>query len=298
MKTNLFSALWLIAFSLFVVSCNDDDHNEVPEPKGTLTLSISNLMQLESDEMYEGWIIVNGSPVSTGLFTVDADGKLSQSKFEVEKADLDAATDFILSIEPYPDNDPAPSAIKILGGGFSGSKAEVTAAHGAALGNDFSNIDGKFILATPTTATTDDELSGVWFLDLASGMPSTGLTLPTLPEGWVYEGWAVIGGMPITTGTFTSVDMSDDNGPFSGPDAGPPFPGEDFIQNAPAGLTFPTDLTGGTFVISIEPSPDNSPAPFVFKPLVGMAPSPAMDHYTYAMSSNVMASFPKGKVTR
>ncbi|WP_066632136.1 hypothetical protein [Labilibacter marinus] len=297
MKRIVFPAMWLIALSVIFVSCNEDDHNEVPAPEGMLTLDIDNLMKLESNERYEGWIIVNGAPVSTGTFMVDDMGKLSQSTFKVDKMELSAATDFVLSIEPHPDNDPAPSAIKILGGGFSGASADITAAHGAALGDDFSSVAGKYILATPTTPETTDELSGVWFLDLASGSPATGLTLPTLPSGWVYEGWAVIDGQPVTTGTFTAADMKDNSAPFSGM-GGPTFPGEDFVKNAPAGLTFPTDLTGSTIVISIEPSPDNSPAPFVFKPLVGNVPTPAMDHKTYMMNDNVMGSFPKGSVMR
>ncbi len=104
--------------------------------------------------------------------------------------------------------------------------------------------------------------------------------------------------MPVTSGTFTAVDMADGNAPFSGMGSGPMFPGEDYVNHAPDGLMFPTDLSGATFVISVEPSPDNSPAPFVYKPLVGMAPTPAMDHHTYMMSSNVMSSFPSGSVTR
>ena len=62
---------------------------------------------------------------------------------------------------------------------------------------------------------------------------------------------------------------------------GPPFPGEDYLVNAPMGLTFPTNLAGGTAVISIEPDPDNSPNPFTLKPLVKMIPADAADHVTY-----------------
>ena len=145
----------------------------------------------------------------------------------------------------------------------------------------------------------DGELSGLWFLDLASGSPAIGLDLPVLPSGWKYEGWAVIDGKPVTSGTFSMVDAVDDAAPFSGSDAGgPPFPGEDYVANAPMGLSFPTDLSGATVVVSIEPDPDNSPDPFAFKPLVGMAPTKASDHTTYDMMSNVNGSFPAGSVSR
>lgn len=298
MKKHLIALL--IVPALIFTACNKDEDDDMNvSTSGELKMSLTNLAPSSADEQYEGWIIVNGSPVSTGTFTVDASGMPSATSFTVTASDLSAATDYVLSIEPIPDTDPAPSSIKILGGTFSGTSANVSVAHGAALGNDFSSVAGKFILATPTTTTTDDELSGLWFLDLSSGSPMNALELPALPSGWKYEGWAVINGSPVTSGTFSMSNVVDDNDPFSGSDAsGPPFPGEDYVANAPSGLTFPTDLSGVTMVISIEPSPDNNPAPFAFKPLVGTAPANAMDHTTYDMMSNVSASFPSGSVSR
>lgn len=295
MKKQLF--LFLLIPAIVFTSCNKDE-DEPMMTSGELKLNITNLAPSATGEQYEGWIVVNGTPVTTGTFTVDANGTPSKTTFMVNSDQLAAASDFVLSIEPSPDSDPAPSAIKIIGGTFTGNSASVSAAHGAALGNDFTSIAGKFILATPTTTTTDDELSGIWFLDLTGGSPAVSLDLPVLPAGWKYEGWAVINGMPVTSGTFSMVDMVDDAAPFSGPGDGPPFPGEDFVMNAPTGQTFPTDLSGATLVISIEPYPDNSPDPFVFKPLVGTAPSNAMDHTTYDMMSNVSGSFPSGSVSR
>lgn len=292
----------LIVPVILVTACNKDENEDMlpsETTNGELQLSINNLAESANNEQYEGWIIVDGAPVSTGTFTVNANGAASQTSFMVNEMDLANATDFVLSVEPMPDGDPAPSSIKILGGSFSGSSANISVAHGAALGNDFSDIAGKFILATPTTSTMDDEQSGLWFLDLTSGMPSAGLMLPTLPTGWKYEGWAVIDGMPVTSGTFDRVDAADDSAPFSGTDdSGPSFPGEDYILNAPSGKMFPTDLSGATMVISIEPHPDNDPAPFAFKPLVGTAPSNAMVHTSYDMMSNVSNSFPSGTVSR
>jgi len=142
-----------------------------------------------------------------------------------------------------------------------------------------------------------DENSGIWWLDPAAG-PGAGLDLPTLPDGWVYEGWAVVNGMPISTGTFTAVDAADNSAPFSGSMAGPAFPGEDLLENAPSGLTFPLDLAGGTAVISIEPSPDNSTNPFLLKPLVGGIPMDATDHTAYNMDNNATATNPTGSVSR
>ena len=121
-----------------------------------------------------------------------------------------------------------------------------------------------------------------------------GLFLPTLPAGWKYEGWAVTGGTPLTTGKFTDPADADESAPYSGSMAGPPFPGEDYLMNAPSGMTFPLNLAGGNAVLTIEPDPDNSTAPFgALKPLVAEIPSDATDHETYDMGNNA-SMFPTG----
>ena len=283
----------LLVLGLAFASCDDND--DTPKFKD-LTLNISGLEDLGDDYVYEGWLIVNGSPVTTGRFSVDGSGVLSQTSFTLGYDNLTMASTFVLTIEPAVGDDPAPSPVHILAGDFSGDSGNLTISHGAALGSDFASAAGKYILATPTDGADNNENSGIWFLDLASGSPAQGLTLPTLPAGWRYEGWAVIDGIPVTTGTFTTLNAVDDFDGFSSTMDGPPFPGEDFIINAPNGLTFPTDLSGGTAVISIEPDPDNSPNPFLLKPLVGDIPSPAVDHTTYNMGQNL--NFPTGTVSR
>ncbi|MGB0839160.1 MAG: anti-sigma factor [Chitinophagales bacterium] len=291
-KVNLLFAFFISSI-IFLTGCQDDD-----PVNANLTLSVSGLEDLGEDYAYEGWVIVDGSPVSTGIFTVDANGTPSASSFEVDAGDLDAATAYVLTIEPSPDSDPSPSAVHILAGDFSDAQASLSVGHDAALATDFSTAAGGFILATPTDGSmTTNENSGVWWLDPAAG-PAPTLNLPTLPEGWAYEGWAVIDGTPVTTGRFTSASGEDDAAPFSGATAGPPYPGEDFLNNAPAGLSFPTDLSGRTIVVSVEPVPDNSPAPFLLKPLVGSAPSNATDRVVYDMGNNASATNPTGTVSR
>jgi len=283
-----------MALGFIFVACDDDD---VAMTTKNLTLSIDGLENLGSDYVYEGWIMVNNVPQTTGRFSVDDEGNLSQTDFLLNKIDLAVATAFILTIEPAAGDDPAPSKVHILAGDFSGNTGNLTIDHGAALGNDFSTASGAYILATPTDGPMNNENSGIWFLSLESMSPAAGLILPTLPDGWLYEGWAVIDGVPVTTGKFsmnTGVDMFDD---FSSTlNDGPPFPGEDFIMNPPSGLTFPTNLQGGKAVISIEPVPDNSELPFLLKPLVGSIPVDATDHTTYAIGKNL--NFPTGTVVR
>ena len=57
-----------------------------------------------------------------------------------------------------------------------------------------------------------------------------------------------------------------------------------------------TGLAGGTAVISIEPDPDDSTAPFTLKPLVGAIAADAVDHVTYSVGNNA-AGFPTGSAT-
>lgn len=289
-------ALVAVAFTTVLVSCTKEE-DAPPVNPNNLSLNISGLEDLGSGYAYEGWIMVNGSPKSAGIFTVDANGKLSQSGFQISEADLNSATAYILTIEPSPDNDPNPSDVHILAGNFNSNTASLTVNHPAALGTDFTSAMGKYILATPTDMDSANEASGVWWLDPAAG-PAAGLVLPTLPAGWKYEGWAVINGTPFSTGTFTDPMMADNAAPYSGPNPGPPFPGEDFLLNAPAGTTFPTDLRGGVVVISVEPDPDNSAMPFLLKPLVGMVDANASVHAAQMMNNNAAATNPSGTVTR
>jgi hypothetical protein len=168
-----------------------------------------------------------------------------------------------LTIEPSPDNDPAPASTHYLAGDFSGGSATVTVEDPAALGDDFLSASGPYILNTPSTSGDDsDYSSGIWWLDPNAG-PGATLDLPTLPDGWVYEGWVVGNSGPITTGRFTmsAGADSDQGGPTAGPDGVPPFPGQDYINPL-------IDLIGYAAVISIEPEPDNSAGPFTLKPLV------------------------------
>lgn len=282
----------LLTGLFFTVSCSDDD-SDTPAI-AEINLNINGLEDLGADFAYEGWLIVDGSPVSTGVFTVDGNGNLSQTSFEASPTDIAAATSFVISIEPSPDSDPAPAATKILIGDFDGGNTSTLTT--GTVGSGFENAEGVYIVAAPTAGgATGTEFSGIWFLDNSGMQPVAGLDLPALSPGWKYEGWVVIDGVPVTTGTFTDVNSADEQSPFS--DGGPNYPGEDFLTNAPSGLTFPTDIRGDAVVISIEPSPDNSPAPFTLKPLADMIPA-MLSGEPYSIDNNTTASFPTGTVSR
>ena len=130
--------------------------------------------------------------------------------------------------------------------------------------------------------------------------PTANLTLPVLPTGWTYEGWVIGDAGPISTGTFDDFGDRDSNNPFSGTqnNAGPPVPGEDFFLDAPTGETFPLDVRGRTVVISVEPVPDNSSAPFLLKPLLTtLAADAATAPDTHDFGQN-LGSLPTGTASR
>jgi hypothetical protein len=255
----------------------------------TVELDITGLEDLGPGAVYEGWLIVDGEPVTTGRFTVE-DGVASATEFAAEAADAESATKFVLTIEPAVDDDPAPSAHKLLAGDFVEGQATIAVDDPAALGSDFTDAAGQFFLQTPTSPEPDDYDLGIWFLDAASGTPT--LDLPELPDGWVYEGWVVTNDGPITTGRFTDPAGADSDGagPTAGPAVAPAFPGSDFI-------TPPVSLIGAAAVISIEPEPDNSPEPFLLKPLLTASmeelPPPALQD----LGNNALSTNPVGAVT-
>ncbi len=282
--------LAVLTLGVFAVSCSSDDDNNT-SVNSDLTLSLDGLEALGDDFVYEGWIIVDGSPVSTGTFS----SVTFPQTFSVNTVQLNSATAFVLSVEPAVDSDPNPAATKVLSGDFSGNAAAVN----TNLVGDFSDASGQFFLRTPTDETDENNMNdqnGVWF-GTPGTPPTPNFVLPILPEGWAYEGWVVGETGPLTTGTFTNFDTVDNAAPFSATvQSGPPVPGEDFFMNAPEGETFPLDIRGRTIVISVEPVPDNSPAPFALKPLIGTAGSetaPAVHSFDLNL-----ASLPVGTVTR
>jgi len=227
---------------------------------------------------YEGWLIVDESPVSTGRFNVVDGATVDLEGTPLDEFPLDfdptPATTVVITIEPTGDEDPAPATTHLLAGDIVAGTGRLAIDHPEALGTDFASASGLFVLATPTDGDrVNNEYSGVWFLTFPG--PEPGLQLPDPPQGWVYEGWTVIEGIPVTTGTFSRTDRSDDSAPYSGNVRTPNFPGEDYLFNAPEGLTFPTNLQGATVAITIEPVTEDNAAPFGLVPLSGPIPRDA-----------------------
>jgi hypothetical protein len=225
-----------------------------------------------SDARYEAWVVKGQRKLSAGVFNV----RERRRQLVVLRAPIDPARadSIVVTIEPLPDPDPGPSAVAILAG--------EPRRHVALLRFpiDLRRAAGSFILATPTDDDPANDTAGLWFLDPAAG-PGPSLRLPSPPAGWVFEGWGVTQDTPLTTGRFTDVAGPDLASPFSGPNPGPPFPGEDFLTGLPGGVVPPVNLADGRSmaVITIEPDiggeDPTGPGPFAIKPLTAAIPAGA-----------------------
>jgi hypothetical protein len=238
----------------------------------TLAIGAKDLPRL-TGALYEAWVINGDRKLSAGVFNVRErrHGTLVLLRSPIDPARADM---IVVTIEPVPDPEPGPSPVAILAG--------KPGRHAAALRFpiDLRKAAGTYLLATPTDDDPANETGGVWFVDPAAG-PGPSLKLPQPPAGWVFEGWGVTQGTPLTTGRFTSVAGSDLASPFSGPKPGPPFPGEDFLTGLPTGVTPPVNLAdgGSMVVVTLEPDIDGldptGDGPFSIKPLVASVPAAA-----------------------
>lgn len=269
-----------------VASTNTETKVELP-----FDLVLNELAPL-SEGVYEGWIVKGDVKHSFGTFNTDVDsnviGQLSADGITPVNGDTIA-----ISIEPSDDGDVSPSDTIILAGVVTDGVANLE------FPLDISSFSGQYILGTPTTNTTDDETAGIWFTSTGQ---NTLLDIPVAPAGWIYEGWAVVDGVPYTTGQFQDPSGADNFSGYSGPDGGPAKPGEDFIMNLPGGVEGPLELATGTskVVVSIEPYQNGSdptgPAPAQVKPLSHTIGESAADHTRFDLELSA-ASLPTGTAT-
>lgn len=259
---------------------DDSGDNEVAPNASALplTVSIDGLPPLDRDLVYVMWTVTDGGADAIGEFEIGRDDSLidpvdgGPARFDA----IEPSDGLVVTLEPRDENRFSPSTSRILAGPFNeDGVVELSLTNPVALGTDFGNAEGTFILATPTNGLPDsDELAGIWFEFLPDMTPS--LTLPTLPVGWEYESWVVIDDRPISLGRFSAVDEADDFDGFSGTlFPGPDVPGEDLLMSPPDDLTFPLSLQGQRTVITVESVLDDDARPFGLSPLEGAIPADA-----------------------
>jgi hypothetical protein len=247
----------LAAFLLFISGCDYFENSDTLNVS-KFEASINSLPAIPDTMTFVGWFQWENKAtlkkIAEKVFVLDADqnGNISYNS-DKPLSSLQRAELFYLTVESKSvANDSAlvPSPQKILSGSFSYSSSNLTI--GENTGN-FENVDGFFNLTTPTNGANTDELSGLWFVDSLSASPVSGLKkLPELYGGWIYEGWIEINGQLVSTGRFSDTKKADLFSGYSGSLAGFNFPGEDLLNNAPSGLTFPINLSNAKVYISIE----------------------------------------------
>ena len=268
----------VFAVLAMMAGCTDSETPAGPMSDHTLELTVTGFPPLaQSEATFELWISFaltrHSAAASAGRFMIDDARKIVGEDYQPAVFALDPeapevptdesgavlwqlAVDAFITVEPEVDPDPEPTLPALIAGSFLNRTAGLDVGGDDAIGANFSGIAGSFHLATPTTSDTSDENKGAWFATVGGGASS--LTLPTLPTGWIYEGWhshSFAG--PRSLGRFRSAGGTDLSGWGPPGDAnGYAFPGEDFPWGD-------VELPGGRVFVTIEPNDNvDGSAPF------------------------------------
>jgi hypothetical protein len=291
----------LIIIMIFL-SCDVSDPFSTDELITTIQIQFSNLPPQENGYHYEGWAVIGNDDKSIGKFNINQDGEIVDIYGEVvdegridTEFDMSQATLFKISIEEADDINFTPSGSFILAGPVTGFSVILNISHSEAIGQSYSTATAKYLLATPSTPDTLDEKSGIWFMDEeASIEPIPGIDAPDMVGGWYYQGWVTFGDTSLTTGKFDLVGAGDTYDMYTAVGSTPFLPGEDFVTNAPPGLTFPTDLSGLPVKITLESQKDdNKYKPSQFILFSGQVPEDAVKNVNYSLT-NQSSTLPTG----
>jgi hypothetical protein len=262
-------------------------------------LNVTSLPQLADTLAYVLWFDNDDRPpVFIKQLTPNSQGDV-YFKEEQKLSYLDSAQTILITIERKSQiglqNFTASSRI-VLSGRFSKGLCNLV------LSENFDNFSGatcKYTLYTPTDGDLlSNPFGGIWFVDSVDFNRTTaGLNIPVLYAGWIYEGWVEIGTNKISTGRFRNPKAADLFNGHSATSSSIPFPGEDFINNPPSGVSFPVDLRGKKAYISLEindgKSRGSSPGITLFEASI---PDNAISQKSYSMNFT-NAKFPKGSAT-
>jgi len=291
--------------------CSTESSFSSLEGSSTVTLALHGLQPLPGTLNYQAWLVSGTSTSFYGyplvLFNMDEDGRMVDPVADTILAgpfqaglDADAVMGIVVSLELSDQLLAYSSYTFILSGQMEvGGSVELSTDEWLAFEDSFSDVAGGFILASPTDEDPEDELSGIWFMDPSTDPVGPGLLLPDAPEGWGYESWVVLDGQTLSMGKFAYPDVADSANTYSGGLSAPSFPGEDFLTSAPAGLTFPTDLSGASIFVTLEPWAEwdaDAEAPFFLRILEAQIPNEAAYQTLYDMLS-LTDQFPTGTAT-
>jgi len=323
MKKLLFLLLPLI---LLLASCKDVKTTEtLPSPNGTFTLQLSNLPALPDSLVLAAWIMDETGRVihkfgkldyPSGATSFTGNFQVTLSEFQqntlnqfvcISVEDKDSlltdstSSNVFILISKIRNNSsnltvvPKKISDVAFGSDFDDQKY-VGSDTSAAIPPSFKTAKGVYTVFTPTGVDANTN-SGVWFLNYKSdGVYETGLRIPELPAGWAYKGWVKVNGTYLPVGEFTLAAGNDAQNLYVGTKPMPAFPGEDFIQNAPSGISFPLNLAGQEVMISLEPigfNGYNKNEPFPLILFHGAIPTP-VSNTASTILQNTSSSFPTG----
>jgi len=295
---SLFPVLFT-AFLLFT-GCDSGDVVEQEVAKLQIRLELENLPPLQDGFAYQAFARLGAEIHATDKFNttengsfVNAAGQFIQNTLTFD-VDVSEASVIFVTIQEKRDSNDEPSGTVVFAGDLSGSVANLTQSHPSAFGVSLNGQTGSFMLMSYVANAQPSDVSGLWFVEGSKAAPRAGLSLPALPEGWHYEGWIEVGGTLISTGAFRDNEGADAARQYSNSDT-PLFPGEDFEENAPDGVTFPLNPAGGTVHVTVEPFPDDTVEPYGFFVMTGSVPSSPAAETAYTLSSNLVA--PSGTAT-
>jgi len=287
--------LLFISSLILIGSCHEDTMLSPGDRISAIHLQVAGLTDLAGTGYYEGWLIWNISSVDTttryksiGILNLNEQGLIDTS-LNIEPGYLQGMRVFVITVEPDTAKSSQPGSSVILSAknhGFSGNEYDLI----PGLLNKFwiegDLVNGSYMLAAPTDASGLNPRSGIWFVtkDEANEL-TAGLTLPVIPANWKYEAFIVQNGDTLSCGRFNDPALADQSNPFSGTLPGFKFPGEDFLNSAPAGWSFPLDLRSSEVFITLSPPhPLASKSPYTYKLLEAVVPATADTGQVYEMN--------------
>lgn len=257
-------------------------------------MSINNLTPLPDSLMYVAWLVYgsNDAEEFVEILTPTQNSNPLIVKAPITSAVLTGAKKFYISIEEKDGFDSSGIGTRLLEGTFQSNDCSV-ALTGFQVNPE---ISGVYHLATPTNGAGSDETSGIWFADsINNPAPTKGLNLPILTGNLTYHAWVEVNGTFLNVGKFTDPSKGDSFSGYSDTtSAAYGKPGEDFLLNPPAGVTFPLDLSNANIYISIEPKWLGTNGPSFYNVLTGTVPSGASANTRYVLQiGNLPSGFAK-----
>jgi hypothetical protein len=288
-------ALSLAALLLFSACDSGTAVEEVPQ-YFQAQLLLDAMPSLQEGAVYQAWARVSGDWQAVARFNYDEQGRLVdeagrlRANTFVSEFDMQPATEFLVSIEGRRAVALAPSITQILLGSLQGNGATLTFSSAVV---DLTGVVANYTIGTPTDSDSGNESFGIWL-----GTPGTyapAMVAPTLGEGWTYELWAELSSGTVSLGRFDGPSERDSAAPFSSQAETFSVPGESFVMNAPAGVTFPLSVGGLEVFITVEPEPDETgPTPFGLRIQEATIPNGVTGGEALTMSA--LSTFPSGTV--